>query len=174
MTTINGQITSMQGSITNMQGQMANAVMYDSTAHNSVTLGGAGAGHAPVVLSNVANGALNANSTDAVNGSQLNATNANVTSVTNTVNNINNGSGIKYFHTNSTAADSSATGGNATAIGPVATASGSSAIATYGGESALALGANWYVSDRVLLNAHVSKSTGGGSTGASVGATIGF
>ncbi|HEV3429475.1 MAG TPA: YadA-like family protein [Paraburkholderia sp.] len=45
---------------------------------------------------------------------------------------------------------------------------------TYGGESALALGANWYVSDRVLLNAHVSKSTGGGSTGASVGATIGF
>ena len=173
MTTINGQITSMQGSITNMQGQMANAVMYDSTAHNSVTLGGVGTS-TPVALHNVANGTLSANSTDAVNGSQLNATNANVTSVTNTVNNINNGSGIKYFHTNSTAADSSATGGNATAIGPVATASGSSAIATYGGESALALGANWYVSDRVLLNAHVSKSTGGGSTGASVGATIGF
>ncbi|WP_322107392.1 YadA family autotransporter adhesin, partial [Paraburkholderia sp. J41] len=48
------------------------------------------------------------------------------------------------------------------------------AAGTYGGESALALGANWYVSDRVLLNAHVSKSTGGGGTGASVGATIGF
>uniref|UniRef100_UPI002ABD5BC1 YadA family autotransporter adhesin n=1 Tax=Paraburkholderia sp. J67 TaxID=2805435 RepID=UPI002ABD5BC1 len=49
------------------------------------------------------------------------------------------------------------------------------AAGTYGGQSALALGANWYVSDRVLLNAHVARSTGsGGSTGASVGATIGF
>ncbi|HKT98304.1 MAG TPA: YadA C-terminal domain-containing protein [Paraburkholderia sp.] len=46
---------------------------------------------------------------------------------------------------------------------------------TYGGESALALGANWYVGDRVLLNAHVARSTGSGAgTGASVGATIGF
>jgi hypothetical protein len=46
---------------------------------------------------------------------------------------------------------------------------------TYGGETALALGANWYVSDRLLLNAHVSRSTGSGaSTGASVGATFGF
>ncbi|MCP3707521.1 YadA-like family protein [Paraburkholderia sp. CNPSo 3274] len=49
------------------------------------------------------------------------------------------------------------------------------AAGTYGGESALALGANWYVSDRLLLNAHVARSTGsGGSTGASVGATFGF
>jgi trimeric autotransporter adhesin len=49
------------------------------------------------------------------------------------------------------------------------------AAGTYGGESALALGANWYVSDRLLVNAHVSRSTGsGGSTGASVGATFGF
>jgi trimeric autotransporter adhesin len=49
------------------------------------------------------------------------------------------------------------------------------AAGTYGGESALALGANWYVSDRVLVNAHVARSTSSyGSTGVSVGATIGF
>ena len=49
------------------------------------------------------------------------------------------------------------------------------AAGTYGGESAIAAGANWYVSDRLLLNAHVARSTGsGGSTGASVGATFGF
>ncbi|WP_456307203.1 YadA C-terminal domain-containing protein [Paraburkholderia bannensis] len=49
------------------------------------------------------------------------------------------------------------------------------AAGTYGGQTALAVGANWYVTDRLLVNAHVSRSTGSGaSTGASVGATFGF
>jgi hypothetical protein len=47
----------------------ANAVLYDSNAHDSVTLGGTGA--APVALDNVAAGALSAASSAAVNGSQL-------------------------------------------------------------------------------------------------------
>ncbi len=41
----------------------------------------------------------------------------NVTNINNTVNNIVNGGGIKYFHANSTLADSSATGTDAVAIG---------------------------------------------------------
>ncbi|WP_321840736.1 beta strand repeat-containing protein [Paraburkholderia bannensis] len=149
VTTINGQITSLNGQITNINGQLANAVMYDSSSRNSVTLGGTGAS-APVALHNVANGTLSAASTDAVNGSQLYATNANVTNLSNTVNNINNGGGIKYFHTNSTLADSSATGSNSTAIGPTATASGSYANAI--GYSAIAAGGD-SVAEGTLANA---------------------
>ncbi|WP_321884265.1 ESPR-type extended signal peptide-containing protein [Paraburkholderia bannensis] len=128
VSTLSGNVTTINGQITSIQGKLADAVLYDSSAHNSVTLGGTGASSA-VALHNVANGALNVSSLDAVNGSQLYATNTNVSNL----------------------------------------------AGTYGGESALALGANWYVSDRVLLNAHVSRATGSGAgTGASVGATIGF
>ncbi|QCP55115.1 hypothetical protein FAZ95_38975 [Trinickia violacea] len=67
----------------------------------------------------------------------------------------------------------------ATSLIPNARAEGvfqvSAAAGTYGGQTALALGANWWPSDRLLVNAHVTRSTGsGGSVGASVGATFGF
>lgn len=45
-------------------------VLYDSSAHDSVTLRGAGSTK-PVALRNIAAGAVNASSTDAVNGAQL-------------------------------------------------------------------------------------------------------
>ncbi|KWN79240.1 hypothetical protein WM24_27355 [Burkholderia ubonensis] len=49
------------------------------------------------------------------------------------------------------------------------------AAGTYGGATALAMGANYWASDRMLLNAHVSQSVGSGArTGASVGMTVGF
>ncbi|MBF4067488.1 YadA-like family protein [Burkholderia pseudomallei] len=49
------------------------------------------------------------------------------------------------------------------------------AAGTYGGATALAVGANYWVSNRLLLNAHVSQGVGDGArTGASIGATIGF
>ncbi|WP_425273764.1 hypothetical protein, partial [Paraburkholderia unamae] len=51
--------------------------MYDSSAHDTVTLGGAGATTA-VKLTNVAAGDLSASSTDAVNGAQLYATNQSI------------------------------------------------------------------------------------------------
>nr|WP_328809426.1 YadA family autotransporter adhesin [Paraburkholderia hiiakae] len=70
-------ISNLQNDITNMVGTMGDAVAYDSPAHNSVTLGGVGA-TVPVALHNVAAGALNASSYDAVNGSQLYATNQQV------------------------------------------------------------------------------------------------
>ncbi|WP_233889018.1 YadA-like family protein [Paraburkholderia flagellata] len=63
-------VTAMQGQVTSLQGQMADAVLYDSSAHDSVTLGGVGA-TMPVALHNVAAGAISASSTDAVNGSQI-------------------------------------------------------------------------------------------------------
>ncbi|SAK39685.1 beta strand repeat-containing protein [Caballeronia ptereochthonis] len=52
---------------------------------------------------------------------------------------------------------------------------GAAAAGTYGGATALAVGANYWVSNRLLLNAHISQGVGDGArTGASVGATIGF
>ncbi|MFP3648023.1 hypothetical protein SB822_55230, partial [Paraburkholderia sp. SIMBA_054] len=53
----------------------------------------------------------------------------NVTNINNTVNNIVNGGGIKYFHANSTLADSSATGTDAVAIGGNAQATTANSVA---------------------------------------------
>ncbi|MEI7298751.1 peptide ABC transporter permease, partial [Paraburkholderia tropica] len=75
--------------------KLADAVLYDSSSHNSVTLGGTSP-TSTVKLTNVGPGTLSSTSTDAVNGSQLYATNSNVSNVSNTVNNIvNGGGGIK-------------------------------------------------------------------------------
>jgi len=67
-----------------LQGQLAtaalNSVQYDSADHLRVTLGGVGG----TTITNVRAGALNATSTDAVNGAQLAATNGAV--ATNTTN----------------------------------------------------------------------------------------
>ncbi|SEB08600.1 YadA-like family protein [Paraburkholderia sartisoli] len=115
-------------------GNVTNAfVAYDTSAKDRITLGGASG----TKITNLAAGTLAANSTDAVNGSQLFATNqnvanvaGNVTNLTNVVNNITNGTtGVKYFHVNSTLADSSATGTNAVAIGGNAKATANNSIA---------------------------------------------
>ncbi|TCW65499.1 YadA-like family protein [Burkholderia sp. SRS-25] len=65
-------------------GGSENAVEYDSTAKNSVTLGGTDA--AAVKLTNVRAATLSSNSTDAVNGAQLFATNNRVTKVEQSLN----------------------------------------------------------------------------------------
>ncbi|MET3930967.1 autotransporter adhesin [Lysobacter sp. OAE881] len=52
-----------------------------------------------------------------------------ITNLNTTVNNITNGGGIKYFHANSTLADSAATGANSIAVGPAATAKSSNGVA---------------------------------------------
>ncbi|MFP3570155.1 hypothetical protein, partial [Paraburkholderia sp. SIMBA_030] len=70
MTTLQGNVTTLQGQITNINGKLADAVLYDSSTHNSVTLGGVGAS-TNVKLTNVAAGTLSSTSTDAVNCSQL-------------------------------------------------------------------------------------------------------
>ncbi|WEJ74300.1 YadA-like family protein [Pseudomonas sp. PSE14] len=86
-------INSINTSITNMGDSLADAVKYDSSAHDKVTFGNTGT---PVQLTNVKAGALSADSSDAVNGSQLFATNQqvgqNTTDISTLTNNINNGS----------------------------------------------------------------------------------
>ena len=136
-TTVAAALTALN---TNVDNTANIAVKYDAAGGTKITLGatgGTGAG-APVTITNVAPATLNATSTDAVNGSQLFATNT-------TVNNINNGAGIKYFHANSTLADSTATGVDSVAVGPTASSTATNAVAlgngaTAGSDNSVALG----------------------------------
>ena len=121
--------------ITKIDSELTNKVAYDTTDKSHVTLGGVGTTKL-VTLSNVAAGALTSSSTDAVNGSQLNSTNTRVGSLETFETNINNGGGIKYFHSNSQLADSSATGADAVAIGGAAIASADNSVAIGANSSA--------------------------------------
>jgi len=114
--------------VTKIDTALTSKVAYDSLDHSQVTLGGTAA-TAQVKLTNVKAADLSANSTDAVNGSQLNGTNQRVGSLETFETNINNGGGIKFFHSNSQLADSSATGANAVAIGGAAVASADNSVA---------------------------------------------
>ncbi|MES3081711.1 beta strand repeat-containing protein [Sphingomonas faeni] len=77
-----GQLASVSGQVS---GLSALAVQYDDVGRSRITLGGVGTGAAPVVIGNVAAGTLGADSTEAVNGSQLFATNTNVTNLTTSI-----------------------------------------------------------------------------------------
>ena len=132
------------------------AVKYDAdssgNATNEITLIGDGSG-AEVSITNLAAGSETATSTDAVNGSQLwhwTQDTSNIYSnysLYNDINNLTNGSGgVKYFNVNSTLANSSASGSNSIAIGPVAAASGNNSVAvgngaTATGDNSVAIGA---------------------------------
>ncbi|WP_272900292.1 YadA-like family protein [Pseudomonas sp. ADAK2] len=125
---VGAALTNLNTSVTNTA---AVAVKYDdATTKTQVTFNPAGTA---VKLTNVAAGTLNGTSTDAVNGAQLFATNQ-------TVNSLSNGGGIKYFHTNSTLADSSATGQDSVAVGPAASSTATNAVAI--GNGAVAGDAN--------------------------------
>ncbi|RUW18092.1 calcium-binding protein, partial [Mesorhizobium sp. M1E.F.Ca.ET.041.01.1.1] len=102
-----------------------------TTPTSTVSIGALGAER---TLTNLAAGRISGSSTDAVNGSQLFATNQAVDSLASTITNINNGGGIKYFHANSTLADSQAVGTDSVAIGP-------NAVATNAGDVAIGLNA---------------------------------
>jgi autotransporter adhesin len=168
---------------TNQKIQQASdqAVKYDtnpdgSINYNSVTLNPGGS---PSKLSNVAAGDVSANSTDAVNGSQLNQTNQNVTKLGDTLNNIagdtsqsytdQNGVGIRYVRTNESGlaqTDSYAQSPGSTAVGYSATASADNALAlgrdtksSIAGGVALGSGA---VSDRSLAPANGGITAGSG------------
>ncbi|WP_235217256.1 beta strand repeat-containing protein [Burkholderia multivorans] len=134
-------ISGMQSKIDNVTGQVANAVQYDSAAHDKVTLGDATKGDG-VKVSNVANGELSATSRDAVNGSQLFATNSRLDSLNNAMKAAaTSGSSGVSVNTDSDAAKatgtssvaigggSQATGSNTTAIGEGASATGNGAVA---------------------------------------------
>ncbi|RON43871.1 YadA-like family protein [Pseudomonas frederiksbergensis] len=145
-TNVGAALTNLNTSLTNTA---AVAVKYDdASTKTQVTFNPAGTA---VKLTNVAAGTLNGTSTDAVNGSQLFATNQTVDNL------VNNGAGVKYFHSNSTLADSSATGQDSVAIGPAA----SSTVA-----NGVALGSNSLASGATLANA--AYGVGGAATGGEV------
>jgi len=162
---------------------LADAVMYDDATHSSVTLGGLGA-TTSVNLTNVAQGALSATSTDAVNGAQLYATNqqvasntTNITSLGDTVNAINT-NGARYFHANSTDTDSVASGSQSVAIGPNAIASGAYAVAegnraSASGTHSIALGSSSAASkDFALAMGQNAQANGQQATALGQGATV--
>ncbi|MDF3101840.1 YadA-like family protein, partial [Burkholderia semiarida] len=68
----------LQGVVSQAGALGASAVVYDDASHTRVTFGAAGA---PVTLTNVADAALTASSTDAVSGRQLYATNQSVSAL---------------------------------------------------------------------------------------------
>jgi autotransporter adhesin len=145
LTGIDGRVSNIETTVTNISGQVANAVQYDSSAHDKITLGGTDATTA-VALSNVANGVLSADSLDAVNGSQLYATNVQVENLNQQIQNIST-NGSEYLSVNTTNGPASATGTNSIAMGGGATASGAGStaigdMAKATGSNSVALGAN--------------------------------
>lgn len=138
-----------------IDGVDANSVKYDDTTRGKVTLAGTGG----TVVTNVKAGAVNATSTDAVNGSQLNDTNTNITNVDNRVTNVDNrvtnidNSGTKYFKANSTLAAASAAGTDSVAAGGASVASAANAVA-------LGNGANASMANSVALGAGSTTTVG--------------
>ncbi|MFM0047910.1 adhesin, partial [Paraburkholderia sediminicola] len=122
-----------------------------ATPAGVVSVGSAGATRQ---VTNVAAGQLSSSSTDAVNGSQLFATNQQVSANTTAITDINNGAGIKYFHADSTLADSQATGTDSIAIGPQAVASAADSFAAGTGAQASA-------SNAMALGAQATASNAG-------------
>lgn len=137
-----------------------NALLWDATAGENGAFNASHDGKASVIT-NVANGQINETSTDAVNGSQLNATNMliqNIAGDTSESYITENGEGINYVRTNDSGLvfeDASATGVGATAVGYNSAASGDSSVAIGQNssstiESGIALGSS-SVSNRVIL-----------------------
>lgn len=131
-------ITNLQTTVTNIAGSVANAVQYDSSAHDKVTLGGTSA-TGKVSLTNLADATLSATSTDAVTGEQLYATNQQVASLDQAVQNAA-AAGSKYVAVNSSGGAAAASGSSSLAVGGSASASGSSSTAI--GDQAVASGSN--------------------------------
>jgi len=138
-------IANLQTTVTNIAGSVANAVQYDSAAHDKVTLGGTTAS-GTASLTNLSDATLSATSTDAVTGAQLYATNLQVATLGQAVQNVAS-AGSQYVAVNSSSgaaaargASSVAVGGGASASGNASTAIGDKASAT--GSSSVAIGAN--------------------------------
>ncbi|KWB25138.1 hypothetical protein WL32_06805 [Burkholderia cepacia] len=161
------------GSITAAANPTSSATITTASGAQITLTGFAGANPTSVVsvgtpgaerqITNVAAGRVTATSTDGVNGSQLYA-------VASTVDNAVNGGGIKYFHANSTAADSNAVGIDSIAVGPTATANDDSSVAQGSGAVAGVSG-NPAVSGDVALGSG-AQATGGKSLALGNGASV--
>lgn len=121
-------IADLQSTIGNLNGAVANAVQYDSSAHDKVTLGGTAANAPKVQLTNLKDGELSASSTDAVTGAQLYSTNQQISSLGQVVNNIQT-TGDAYVSVNSAGNAAQAIGNSSVAIGGGAKASAPNSVA---------------------------------------------
>ena len=143
------QLQTTVNNITNAGGVASpNAVSYDTSAHDVITLGKDGAG---ATLTNLKDATLSADSTDAVTGKQLFDTNNTVASLQDSIQNIasTGSTSIGINGTNGTngangvdgaPAAASASGNDAIAMGDNASASGDHAVVIGGGASGTADG----------------------------------
>nr|WKF60468.1 Autotransporter adhesin SadA [Paraburkholderia busanensis] len=128
-------IDGLQTTIGNLNGAVANAVQYDSAAHDRITLGGTAANTPAVRLTNLQDGELSATSTDAVTGAQLWQTNQQIGLVNQAVQNVQT-NGNAYVSVNSAGNAAQAIGNGSVAIGGGAVASAPNAVAL--GEGSIA------------------------------------
>ncbi|MFC0328104.1 YadA family autotransporter adhesin, partial [Halomonas organivorans] len=149
VTTVEGDVTQLDDRVTNVEGDITNigndlaelddrAVKYDSSGgtvdYSSITLAGDGG----TTITNVADGNVSEDSSDAVNGSQLWEVQEQLTDL--------NEGGSKYFKANSEAAAAQAEGAESVAMGPESVAQGDHSVAAGDGavaesEGSVALGA---------------------------------
>lgn len=128
-------IAGLQTTINNISGSVANAVQYDSSAHDKVTLGGTAANASRVTLTNLQDGELSATSTDAVTGAQLWNTNQQLGNLGQQLVNINQVvqnnavTGNAFVAVNSTGNAAQAIGNSSVAIGGGAKASAPNSVA---------------------------------------------
>ncbi|HHK9533734.1 TPA: YadA-like family protein [Escherichia coli] len=125
-----------------------NALLWDATANNGAGAYSASHDGKASIITNVADGNIAEDSTDAINGSQLNATNMMIQQNSEIINQIagdtsknyigDNGAGINYVRTN----DSGLAFNDASAAGIGSTAVGYNSVAE--GDSSVAIGQNSY------------------------------
>ncbi|SIO72555.1 Autotransporter adhesin [Burkholderia sp. GAS332] len=183
VTNIDGRVSTVEDSLTTINqsmggfsGQLADAVKYDSSSHDSVTLGGTGAD--PVALRNVAAGVADM---DAVNVAQLKGVDSRVSGIDGRVttvesdittihNNLNNGSvGMVQQaaagetltvgkNTDGQAVNFAGTAGNRVLSGVAAGEADSDAVNVAQLKSAGLLGAGGVVMDAVVYDAGSNRS----------------
>ncbi len=125
--TLNSTVGTHTTQISNLQTAANASVRYDDAATKSlITLQGAGAG---TRITNLADGNIASGSKDAVTGGQMYVLEQKLYS---------QGQGIKYFHANSTLADSIADGSDSIAIGPEAESAGAGSFAAGHGAATMA------------------------------------
>ncbi len=145
-----------------------NALLWDATANNGAGAYSASHDGKASIITNVADGNIGEDSTDAINGSQLNATNMMIQQNSEIINQLagdtsknyigDNGAGINYVRTNDSDLafnDASAAGIGSTAVGYNTVAKGDSSVAIGHGsnsivETSIALGSE-SVSSRLIV-----------------------
>ncbi|GAB2802550.1 ESPR-type extended signal peptide-containing protein [Dyella kyungheensis] len=162
VSSLDGRVTNVEGSVSNITNQISNGelglVKQDASSKTVSVAKDTGGAVVDISgtdgerkLKGVAEGDVSASSKDAVNGSQLFATNqqvaqntaaiagntASIAGLSQSINNITTGgNGVKFFHANSAAADSVASGQESVAMGGGAQATAKQSVALGSGSVA--------------------------------------